>query len=199
MKVKVTEATREQLRTYLLRTLGMQPHLLPENTGMDKLHAKLREITADEEIDVPDAAPPSVSRDPAPTARKSLTDILGPKRRSDPPKYLKGVPTTQSGRYDPVVNLTLHKTEELNRAAEVSVNGRTMLVARGIAQVVPYRYYLALKAAIRTVYDDDGDGGYTVREIDAHPMSVNQYPSAEEIAEWDFYFSNAPETEEQAA
>lgn len=186
-KIKVADATPEQLREYLIQVCGLPLAHVPANTSEATLRSKLAQVFEGEEIVVSIADPQhQFANGGRPgVAQEEIDDT--PFDLNKKPRYLAGVPTAQSGANDPKVTLTLTKTDDLERPCDVSVNGRRMIIPRGEPVVIPYRYFRAIQDAIRTVFDDDGNGGQKPRDVPAHPYAVNAMPSQREIAEWNFY------------
>lgn len=189
MKIKLIDANRQQLRDHLINVLGAPVSQVPENTAHATLVAKIKGMVEGDEFEVPDVAPPAamqVQQAPAGSVVEELAVFTDKKAK---PRFLTGIPTVSNGQHDPKVGLTLTKTDDLDKPAVVSVNGRTMLVPRGEPVEIPYRYYLALKNAVRTIIDQDGSGGETRRDVPAHPYSIINVPTPNQIAEWEFYLN----------
>jgi hypothetical protein len=91
------------------------------------------------------------------------------------------------GANDPKVRLSIGQTPLPGGKdpVPVGVNGKTLVIQRNMEVEVPYRFYLALQAAIREeVTQDEKTGELHVSTITNYPMQVKALPSEEEIAAW---------------
>ena len=71
-----------------------------------------------------------------------------------------------------------------------------MLIPRGEEVDVPYRYYLALKAAITTVHEQDETTFEILsRDVPAYPFQVIRLPTEKEMEPWNLqeHLSQYPE------
>ena len=92
-----------------------------------------------------------------------------------------------SSKADPKVRMFLNEAEGAGgqRAVFVSVNNVPMLIPRGEEVDVPYRYYLALKAAISTIREQDENTHELLsRDVPAYPFQVVRLPTAKEMEAW---------------
>lgn len=90
---------------------------------------------------------------------------------ADDPKVIVSVQqTTLPGGRDPV---------------PVSVNGRAFVVQREMNVEMPYRFYLALAAAVRSeVHQDEVTFERYETNFTNYPLQVHELPSRQEIREW---------------
>ncbi len=92
------------------------------------------------------------------------------------------------GENDPKVRIRITKTEQVGGKDPVPVghNGRTVVIQRDKDVDIPYRFYCALKDAIREdVTQDPSTGDITTDAVTAYPVSVLAMPSPEQIAAWE--------------
>ncbi len=89
-----------------------------------------------------------------------------------------------SGEHDPKVLITIAEVEGPGgkRPVFTSVNGVAMLIPRGRAVPIPYRYFRCLLDAVKTVHHQDEDTGEIISsQVPSYPMSVNRMPPQAEI------------------
>lgn len=91
------------------------------------------------------------------------------------------------GANDPKVRLIVGQTPMPGGKdpVPVAVNGKTLVIQRGMEVELPYRFYLALEAAIREeVTQDEKSGELHISTVTNYPLQVRALPSDEEIANW---------------
>ena len=89
-----------------------------------------------------------------------------------------------SGEHDPKVLITIAEVEGPGgkRPVFTSVNGVAMLIPRGRAVPIPYRYFRCLLDAVKTVHHQDEDTGEIISsQVPSYPMSVNRMPPQADI------------------
>ena len=164
------EATREDLVKFSAQVLGIP---VAPNIGEDTLRAKIRAAYQGDEITIyvpPDTAPDAPD---APGADQEVAATVDN-------RALRGT----SSKADPKVQLTIAETEGAGgkRGVYVGVNGVGMIIPRGRIVDVPYRYYVALSHAVKTVHEQDDDTHEILStEIPSYPYSVNVMPPQAEI------------------
>ncbi len=90
----------------------------------------------------------------------------------------KGVPKV-------MLNIAVAEGDGGDRPVPVGVNGSIMLVPRGKDVEVPWPYYLALKAAVKTIHaQDTNTGDMESHDTPSYPFSVRREPPQEEIDAW---------------
>lgn len=182
IKRKITDASTPELIEFARTTLGIPKGNLPDNTGRDKVIAKIKEVRGDdiEEIDVQDNPATALQR-PGITSAPAAHDT--PLVKGEP----GAKPTASNGLNDPKVELTLFKTDKnLGKDIPVSVNGRHMLIPVGRPVEIPLRFFLALCDAVGTVFDfNETTNEVDVRDEPRHPFNVHSMPSKQERKEWD--------------
>lgn len=148
-QVKIAEATHMQLLGFACNNLGLN---LPPNTKKETVVAKISTCWDKDYILVLDMSetqePTQKGDNPVP-----VTEEQKPKRR--------------------MVTIHINETEEAggSEPVQVSVNGKAMLITRGVDVEIPYEFYEVLKHAITHKYDPLPDGG-----INPKPREVPLYP-----------------------
>lgn len=163
------EATLPELKKFATESLGMPVNY---NIGEETLRGKIRQAFAGDSITVMEVdgegdAPASDA--PAP-----------PTQAPTDGKALRGT----SASNDPKVKITIAEVEGPGgkRAIPVGVNGVQMLIPRGRPVDIPYRYYLVLTHAIKTVHEQDEASGEIISsDVPSYPMSVNTMPPQADI------------------
>lgn len=164
--VKISEATREQLRTFAQQMLGMS---FAANASTDKMIGQIRSAWDKDEIPVIAASGP--------------TDQTGtPPAKPNGTRALRG----DTSKNDPQVELTINEQEGPagKRPVFVQVNGRGMLIPRNQRVTVGYRFFEALKNAVKTVHEQEEDGNISSRDVPSYPFQVHSMPSPAEIDAW---------------
>ncbi len=168
------DATLHELKMFAAQSLGM---MTTPNIGLATIRAKIRQAYSGDDItflvretdeqegigDAPVAVVGEGGEAPA----------VG--------KALRG----HSAEGDPKVKITIAEVEGAggSRPVYVGVNGVGMLIPRGRPVDIPYRYYRALKCAIKTVHEqDEATGDILSAEVPAYPFSVNKEPDKAEVA-----------------
>ncbi len=164
------EATLHELKMFAAQVLGM---MTMPNIGETTLRAKIRQAYNGENITImveETAAPADAPKDaPIPTSDAS---VVG--------KALRG----SSAALDPKVKITITEVEEAGgkRPVFVGVNGVGMLIPRGRPVDIPYRYYDALKNAIKRVHvQDETTNEIISSDVPSYPFSVNVMPAQADI------------------
>lgn len=161
--VPLAEATAEQLRSFAELSLQIK---VPRMATVETMRAQIAQVH-DGDIPVTEDA----GEKAPPAAIYKLKDLEG------------------TSRFDPLVNITVEvrEGEGGSRPIDVAVGGKAMLIPRGQAVDVPYRYYEALMNAVRTNITQAPVGS----DIDliethtrTHSFSVNRMPPQNEIDEW---------------
>lgn len=167
--VKWDDATLTELKMFAAQVLGMMS--MP-NIGESTIRAKIRAAYQGDTLTimVQDAVAPDDAPQSAPLA---------------PPKPSTGKALRGStAEHDPKVMITIAEMEGAGgkRAVPVGVNGVIMLVPRGKPVDIPYRYYMALTCAVKTIHEQDELTQDIIEtHVPAYPMSVNRMPPQEEI------------------
>ncbi len=128
---------------------------------------------------IPTTKAPEPQADDEVQARAQQTDAVVP----SPVQRM----TCGDGANDPVVVLKIQKTSMPGGKdpVPVSVNGRAKVIQREMVAHVPYRYFLALEAALREEVTQDFDtSDLTTDEVTNYPMQVMAMPDPAEIAAW---------------
>ena len=163
--VKFDEANRDQLIMFAAQSLGMQ---FAPNIGEAALKAKIRAAYEKDEfvIMTPDDDVVVMDEGDIPAAAHVETDA-----------------EFGGGNPNPFVKITLATQEGTGgeRPVFVGVNGIAMLVPRGKPVDIPYRYYLALTYAVKSVHVQRADGEIQANEVPAYPFNVNAMPSQIDI------------------
>jgi len=164
-QVPLATASADQLRRFAQSHLGME---LDAKLSADKIRGEIRAAWSMDHIFVADE------------------EKVEPKAKQ-PAKPISANEFYVSGRADPKITITLAATdgEGGDRPHPVGVNGTIILVPKGSPSEIPYRYYLALLDAKKTVYSQDQNTGDLIEsEVPAHPFIVNKWPPQEEIDAW---------------
>jgi hypothetical protein len=180
-KIPLDQATKDDLRLFAEAVLGLQVH---PNSGYATIRAKIAEVHTDDFILLPeDDSTQEIERAAALIAEQR-------EAKKDVQRAAGKVGTSSKG--DPMVRMSIAQAEGQGgeRPVPVTVNGVTMLIPRGEPVSVPYRYYLALTLAVRTIYEQHRDRQTgelitTKKDVPAYPYNVMSMPSAEEIAAWE--------------
>jgi hypothetical protein len=179
------EATLTELKMFAAQVLGMSTH---PSIGESTLRGKIRQAYNGQEITimVNESGPEDEAVGDAPSP---------PSETPNDGKALRGA----SAAGDPKVKITIAEVEGAGgkRPVPVGVNGVIMLVPRGKAVDIPYRYYEALTHAVKTTYEQDEASGEVISsDVPSYPMSVNVMPPQAEI---DAYLAAEQQPEPQAA
>jgi hypothetical protein len=175
-QIPIDRATKTQLIQFASEALGVEIH---PNTGAGKVRAKIRTAWRADYITLYNE----------PEKALEVTTVTTAPHDDDAPiaveiRALHG----GSSKNDPKVRLYVNEAQGPggSRPVFVSVNNVPMLLPRGEEVDVPYRYYLALKAAVRTLHEQD-DETYVInpRDVPSYPFSVVRLPSKEEMEGWD--------------
>ncbi len=195
-----SEATLTELKMFAAQVLGM---MTAPNIGEQSLRAKIRvafsgdtlTILVDDSMD-----PPPRAAEPTPEPEPSRRDfLLGAAATAAAATTVAGAaaaasveaPSTggkpmvgTSGETDPTVIITIAEIEGPGgkRPVFTSVNGVAMLVPRGRPVPIPYRYYMDLLCAVKTVHHQDEETNEMISsEVPSYPMSVNKMPPQADI------------------
>ena len=166
------EATLDELKKFAASVLGMSTHA---NIGEEKLRAKIRQAYPGDTITImvlDDEGEGFASDAPPP-----------PSATPNDGKALRG----SSAERDPKVTITIAEMEGAGgkRPVYAGVNGVAMLIPRGRPVDIPYRYYLDLMNAVKTVHEqDEATGEIISSDVPSYPMSVNKRPPQAEIDAW---------------
>ncbi len=177
-QIPIEDATRDQLVKFAKESLGMDFH---HSTGLPKISAGIRQawkpdfilLYGDDEVEgtTVDEVKTGINDDDQVTVDASIRRLVG-----------------GSSKGDPKVRLFINEAEGPGgqRPVFVSVNNNAMLLPRGEDIDVPYRYYLALKASITTVYEQETEEPYEVhgRDVPAYPFSLVKLPTEDEMKPW---------------
>lgn len=175
MRIKIEEATREQLLRFVQVRLGLKsthPH-----TGKEKLVDIIAKHITDSEIEVDEHAPRGGDAGPQ-KERGGYAEP--PKGKVDPLRY---------GVYDPLVNLTINNDRGKggNRNVPCHLNGVEYFIPRNRAVDVPYRYFNVLQEAegyVHPGWDDDQRKNAEPTTNKSYSFTVNRMPSQEELQKW---------------
>lgn len=174
--IPIVDASEDQLRKFATDVLGLEVHHAQKTSS---IIAMIKQVSQKDTIAVDDE-PTSTGQvgTPPPNPNPEISSAQQPKTNK--------VSTLNSSKGDPVVCMYLERSEGKDgaRPVPVSVNGVAMLIPRGEECKVPYRYYLNLMNAVRTVFDQDKDGELQPREVLAYPFRVIQMPPQDEIDAW---------------
>lgn len=172
--IPILEATADELRAFAQSHLGMSIH---PSAKLETVLAKVQAAYFKDTIALPDAD------EPVELDAQADTDAA--------PKAVHVQPTNRaagtSSSHDPKVRLRIEGHEGVGgkRSVPVGVNGVHMLIPRQKEVDVPYRYYLVLKNAVRTHYQQDQETNDMIAtEVPAYPFQVVKMPSEEEIEAW---------------
>jgi len=177
-QIPLVDATEDQLRKFAIEVLGLDIHHMAKS---ESITAKINQvwdkdtIAVEEENQTITAAPGTAPPNPNLDDKVSISE-----------KPTAGI-LISSSKLDPKVHLELNRSDDKggDRAVPLNVNGKTMLIPRGEACNVPYRYYLVLVNAVRTVYEQMDDGELAPREVPAYPFRVITMPDQAEIDAWE--------------
>lgn len=184
-KVPIAEATYVQLKDFATLSLGLEV-----KNGLHKQHviALIEQVQPGiTEIDLVDDASAVQARgaEPGQTVTPNAPVTASPADSE--------IPEGRAGghfRYDPKVGIRIEAGRANGRKdVQLSVNGATITVLRGVDVEIPYRFYQALMQARETVFEETGETdpatGQPIRaEVERHtiPFSLTGVmPSAEEI------------------
>ena len=141
--IPIGEATEAQLRSFARDTLGIE---IKATAKFETVRARVETAWNKPEILVdenePEPKEATAKATPKPIEKGMVRLILGV--------------TEEAGGKDPV---------------PVGVNGKVMLIPRGIEVEIPYPYFEALSHAVTHVYDPLKDGG-----MELEPRKVPLYP-----------------------
>tara|TARA_Y100000310_G_scaffold340966_1_gene438561 strand:+ start:511 stop:1146 length:636 start_codon:yes stop_codon:yes gene_type:complete len=171
------DATKTELIQFAAENLGMKFH---PNTGIAKVSAAIRQVWLNDFIILFGPADKAAAVEDVETGEdEEGSATVGASIRS----LGRG-----SSKTDPVVRMIVNLSEKPggHRPVFVSVNNVGMLIPRGKEVDVPYRYYLALKEAVGTVYIQDDDEDYTLRSrnVQSYAFQVVRFPTPEEMEPW---------------
>lgn len=180
-QILIADATREQLIQFAELHLGMSIH---HKLGDGKVLAKIRQVWRADYIMLYDPDPVNVEVSPDSTPDKIKVHI----------RALTG----GTSKDDPKIRLIIQETEGAGGQRKVftSVNNISMELPRGEEFDCPYRYYLALKSSVATLYEQDTDTHeVNGREVAKYPFQVIRWPTPEEMAPWNLqeHLSQYPE------
>lgn len=176
-KIPISKATNAQLRQFATRSLQLE---LPPIANDKQILAKMQAAAYDKDfitLSDDDAPAPSPEADEAqqqqvqeakPIARR----VQGGRGEKDPKVEITiGFGSLPGGR-DPV---------------PVSVNGRAVVIQRGMRVAIPYRYFLALNLAKNAdASQPDLSKAINYAEVSNYPITVHQetFPTQAEIDDW---------------
>lgn len=178
-QISFDDATEDQLRMFSDQYLGITFH---HATGIGKIRAGIRQAWKPDYIVLFSAVEDGpvdvqVERKPISDDETKPVEVQGKIRAL-------GAGTSKN---DPKVRLIINETPGPGgkRAIFVSCNGVAMLIPRGEEVDVPYRYYLILKAAVMTAYEQDDETFDIIgREVASYPFQVVRLPTHEEMQPW---------------
>lgn len=179
--IKTATATDRQLldfaRTFL-QIDGVQP-----NSSRETLLSKIAKVHQHDTVTVvstDDEAPEPEHN--APPARV-VPDVLDDGLRMD-----------TDSRSDPTYTIILQQQSGLGnfgkRPVPVGVNGRVMLIPRGIEVTIPARFFLALREAVESKFEDvvDQDNPTKVERVEtetlSYPFQIVKQPTQAELDTW---------------
>jgi hypothetical protein len=171
-QINIDDASKEQLIQFAQENLGMDFH---PNTGAQKVLAGIRAAWRPNVIYLFGEEDPGQSVE---IEEGSTRERISAHTRS-----LEG----GSSKTDPKVRMVINEAEGPGgtRPIFVSVNNVPMLLPRGEEIAVPYRYYLALKAAVMTIHEqDENTYEVTSRDVPSYPFQIISLPTAEEMHGW---------------
>lgn len=174
-EIILAEAGRADLERYLAEVLGID---FRPNTPVPTLRAKVEAAQPGcVTFQLPDDGPaPSVLNQPSQAAPQPLPrteKVLG--------AYIGG------GHNDPVCKILILEGQDEGgkRPVTVGVNGRVILLPRGRPIDVAYRYYEALKNAVKDVpIENQQTHEIEVHQVMAYPHQLISGPTPEQLAEW---------------
>lgn len=178
VQIPIDDATKEQLLQFAAENLGMNMH---PNTGLGKVRANIRKAWS---------APHIVLFNPVDRGPTDVEDLEATPSNSGQSENLTANIRALGGsssKNDPKVRMIVNEQEGAGgkRPIYVGVNGVAMLIPRGEEVDVPYRYYLVLKAAVQTLFEqDDATHELNSRSVQSYPFQVVALPSQEEMEKW---------------
>lgn len=175
-KIQFDDATKEELIKFASENLGMKLH---PNTGLHKVAAAVRQAWRPDHIILYGPLTP----EPEDTTAVVKNTETGRETVKSSIRALRG----GSSENDPKVRMFLNHAEGQGgqRPVFVSVNNVAMLIPRGEEILVPYRYYLALRSAVATLYEQDEETFDMIsREVPAYPFQVVEMPPPAEMVRW---------------
>ncbi len=150
-KIPIGEATEDQLRLFAINTLGID---IKASAKEETVLARVKQAWDKPDITIAESESEHVASKAVP---QPVTDAQKP---------------TASG----MVRLILGVTEEAggNDPVPVGVNGKVMLIPRGIECEIPERYFEVLQHAVTHKYDPLPDGGMNPipRKVPLYPFQV---------------------------
>ncbi len=170
-QILIEEATKDELIQFASENLGME---FDTKTPIGKVLAGVRQAWRPDHISL---------------YGESETAAVEVGKNADPPGVKASIRALKGGssETDPKVRMFINEAEGAGgqRAVFVSVNNVPMLIPRGEEVDVPYRYYLALKAAISTVHEQD-ENTYEIlsRNVPSYPFQVIRLPTDKEMEPW---------------
>jgi hypothetical protein len=183
IKIPIEEANNKQLLFFAQRVLGLDVAKGMNNaTILAKIEAAMpgtTEIDVESEGEIAPASPASPTPPAAPPAPAAADDAI---------------PAGREGahfRYDPKVKIRVSATGDKTRAkdVQVAVNGDVIIIQRGVATAIPYRFYRALLEAVEKVGRETEEINPVTHmpiiewvEQPSYEFSVLAMPSDEEIA-----------------
>ena len=173
-KVQIADATDEELRNFAQLALGLPVEDLGSRPA---LLAAISSAYMQDFITVQRAAPEEneQTQEGAPSVAPQQKLVGKAGGHGEPVVILKIGQTEMPGGKDPV---------------PVAVNGQTLIIQRNLRAEVPYRFYEALKNAVRQVVEQQVDPvNARMRinvdsEVTNYPLQIEQLPSPEAVAEW---------------
>lgn len=195
-KVALAQASDKELRlAAVIAGIDMHPA-----SKSDTMRAKLTPL-ADEKgmIQVPDVSD-EASVNAAPAAAETAPAAAAPAVAPDAPVPAAiGTPLNETAkelnvfaletcRFDPKVMITIAVDQSRpggKLPVAVGVNGKHMVFRRGVREPVPYRYYVALRNAVRTEYHQEGgEGDLIPSEVQSYNYTVHQMPNEADVRAW---------------
>jgi|TARA_Y100000310_G_scaffold51684_1_gene47604 hypothetical protein len=170
-QVPIEEATKDDLLKFANENLGME---FDNKVALGKIRAGIRQVWRQDHIIL---------------YGERETPVVSVEKNTDPPGLKADVRALHGGtsKTDPKVRMFLNEAEGPGgqRAVFVSVNNVPMLIPRGEEVDVPYRYYLALKAAISTISEqDENTHDIASRDVPSFPFQVVRLPTDKEMEPW---------------
>lgn len=200
------DATRADLVKFCSQALGIPTH---PSIGEDALRSKIRQayegdtitiLVLDGEEPLPPADAPVSALASPPSPQSPVAPVTEPEQgapvdQGAPQKVAAKVDEYDnpvqdralrghSSQNDPKVKVTIAEETGAGgrRGVFVGVNGVGMIIPRARPVDIPYRYWLVLNNARKTVYEQDDETGEIMEStVLSYPVSVNQMPSQEEI------------------
>ena len=186
--IKIEDASYQQLLGYATIVLGLDAR---PGIQTARLVSMIQQATPPNttEIDIPDdQARDHDLTDGQPAAEQMIAA----------PADADEIPDGKAGahyRFDPRVKIVLQEIEDASVSPDVqlSVQGDTITVRRGVEVDMPYRFYLSLRQSMETINKPTGETDQETkmpiyRKVERHtiPHSIlSGLPSAAEIAEWE--------------